>query len=230
MLPGPRQARWSRVIGVVAAAGLSAVLPACVVVPTGPSVASGPLPSLGVCAQSPNYADSPLADQPPPLLLRWKNFPVGVYIDTVGVPAASASLYRDAVMAGVSTWSEATHGQVGGVVFTSTDVIAQVVIRVKTGNVSKGSGRTSVRYAGRLLLDATSEITRPDAEVSTGVLDAAAIRVSVAATVAHEMGHALGVMLHSPNGDDLMSPTIEPRRIGSPTTADLNTLLQAYCG
>jgi predicted Zn-dependent protease len=85
-------------------------------------------------------------------------------------------------------------------------------------------------------------ITNSQFDASTGLLTPGSVSVTAAVhdqrgqlltseemttTIAHELGHALGINGHSPNPSDLMYPIQQPG-ISTPQTRDINTAMTAY--
>jgi len=211
---------WSCLCLGIASAG-------CIILPTSPS---GPLPALGECNLAPNYIDSPLADHPDPQLLRWREFPVSVYVDMSAVPDSLRATYAGAAKAGAESWFVATEGRLGGISWTDNAHGSQ--IRIRIGMVENGNpGSTAVKIQGRVLTEATTTIERPPSDaVDVQGGQQGFIATAVAQIIAHEMGHALGILLHSTDGADLMAARLY---VGTPapwiTAADRHTLLHAYC-
>jgi hypothetical protein len=200
---------------------------ACILPPTTPSDAA--LPTLSECGLAPNYVNSSLADQPPARLLRWRTFPVRLYVDVRDVPDTLAGLYREAAERGATAWDTATGGRVGRFQHVDAPSRSQVIVRFRSG--IGNSAATTAQFSGRLLIQTTTEVGRPgrDGEL-VGLGRGAQVSQTIEQIVSHEMGHALGILLHSPNPGDLMAQLI---RVGSGgnviTAADRHTVLQAYC-
>ena len=214
--------RWTT-HGVCAAVVAAAT--GCVVLPLSPS--DGSLPAIGECGLSPNYADSALADQAPPQLLRWRSFRVRAHLDLAAVPDALKPVYELAARDGAESWSRATDGRVGAIAWVAGSD-AQIVLRIAPG---APSARTTVRVTGRELVGATTEVFRPGDDLDRASRGGqAAVSLVLSQVVGHEVGHALGILMHSPNPGDLMAPHIRVGTGGNAISeADRHTLLQAYC-
>ncbi|HEY7531482.1 MAG TPA: hypothetical protein VH681_01715 [Nitrospiraceae bacterium] len=70
-----------------------------------------------------------------------------------------------------------------------------------------------------------SAMSEPEGLVRDGVLSREAFLRGISGIAAHEMGHLLGIIGHPRWTDVLMGP----RYYDSPTIADVNTLIEAYC-
>lgn len=188
------------------------------------------MPALAECGLSPSYVDSTIADQLPPQLLRWRDFPVRAYLDTDGVPTTLRPGYEHAITSGAESWYRATGGKVGAIRWVSDAAEAQIQLRIRLKD-QWVPGRTLVEVSGRELLRATTDIERPPSDVDAADKGPGGhVHAAVSRVVSHEMGHALGIMLHSPNVEDLMFAAIRLDPGGqSITPADRHTLYHAYC-
>ena len=209
--------------------GVLIVTVACVYLPTAPSDDS--LPVLGACGLLPNYVESGLADQQPPRLLRWRDFPVRVHVDSRGAPDALRPVYDAAAMRGTESWSTVTDGRIGRASYVSTPSAAQIVVRFVFGTGTTASAATTAQFSGRLLIRATTAVNRPAGDIEQLERgDEDQVTRAIVQMVGHEMGHALGILLHSPDPGDLIARVIQVSGDGNGITpSDHHTLLQAYC-
>jgi predicted Zn-dependent protease len=152
-------------------------------------------------------------------------------MESNGVPEALLAIYRDAVRDSARSWSDATEGRIGTIEFVEGTASAQIVVRFVSGPGVTAFAATTATMSGRLLTHAAAEIRRParDVELLQRGRGGDVAQV-IQQVVGHEMGHALGIMMHSPSSRDLMAGEIRVGRDGNAiTAADRHTLLQAYC-
>jgi hypothetical protein len=104
---------------------------------------------------------------------------------------------------------------------------AQAVIRFGSG---PAAAATTTEYAGRVIVRSTTTVSRPerDGDLVDRGLSPQVIELA-AQIVGHEMGHALGILLHSPDSRDLMARVIRAGAGSTLTAADRHTFQQAYC-
>lgn len=205
---------------------------------TEPSPTGSGSSTLGQCNVSPNYVNSTLADTPPARLLRWQSdrFPLAVYLDVSSVPSNMQPLYRDSVTVGADLWNVATQGRIGRFALVASSSGANITMRFSMRSDTNYFALTTSNFAGSVVQSASISFERSSFELELAQRDPRFVVLSVSSTVAHEMGHALGVMLHSPDPADLMAPgpLRNPIQIGQDprtfiTPSDLNTMSHAYC-
>lgn len=165
-------------------------------------------------------------------IIRWQTelMPIKVYINPSPKDAAGFNPSMiPIVKKGVEKWSSASNGKV---VFTYVNDpnLANIkidwkgVFNKKLVGASAGTkyaaGSTSPDYKGDILEGMSMVLTPTDPNGRPHSPD------SLEKTVTHEMGHALGIMGHSSNTNDMMYPVAQgPRSI---TKRDINTLTLLY--
>jgi hypothetical protein len=203
-----------------------------------PQAPATPVPVLGVCDAAPNYVDSRLPGMPgsAPALRRWASFPVTYSVDTSGVPEELRAVYAEAGTMVRELWSTATGDRVG--TFRQVARDGQIAVSVVDADTLPAVGVTTVAGLGNVITRASIQIGRLSDD---GLLLKRGLRrrvtLQTANTMAHEIGHVLGIQLHSPNEADLMyeygnfvpgrDDDRDPRTFITP--ADRNTMLHAYC-
>lgn len=189
-----------------------------------PRVSMPPPQILTRCDGEPSFVDSTQ-------LKRWSHFPIRIHIDIGSLPAPVQATYREAIERGVGLWSEATHGKIGAFEVHYDEPDAPVRISIAEGRLPDHAiGLTELTFTGNRILSATVQLTRSQFE-GTEFLSH-----DVASTTAHEMGHVLGIVDHSPHREDKMwvsgnfNVQTEDRDPSSLLTPrDVNTLEEAYC-
>jgi hypothetical protein len=179
---------------------------------------------LATCGAEPSFAESTL-------LKRWERFPVGVFVDTDSLPEAARASYKEGIARGVKLWAEATGGQIGD--FEVNDDKPDSPVRISMAErplPDNALGSTQLTFTLNRIVSATVLLTRSRFE-GTPFLSH-----DVASTTAHEMGHVLGIVDHSPHPGDKMwasgnfsagNAAREPSSLITPR--DVNTLEEAYC-
>jgi hypothetical protein len=161
-------------------------------------------------------------------------------VDTSGVPVEARQLYEDAATVARDLWSIATGDRVGLLRSVSPgtgDIRVKIVPSNDEGPVAVTAG---LPLSGPEITRALIEIERYPLDVELiGIGHQRPILLQVINLIAHEIGHALGIELHSTNDQDLMSndgnflmnvdPNTHPDPRSFVTAADRNTLLHAYC-
>jgi hypothetical protein len=179
---------------------------------------------LGDCGIAPSFADRTQ-------LKRWESFPVEVYVDASSLPKELRKAYLEGIERGVGLWSEATGGRIGSFHLNYDRPESPISISLSHEPLpDRALGSTELKFAGSRILSAAVSLTRSEFEGT------AFLAHDVANTAAHEMGHALGIVDHSPHPEDKMSVAgnfgvhnegQDPRRLI--THRDVNTLEEAYC-
>jgi hypothetical protein len=203
---------------------------------TPPPVAS--LPVLGACNTVPNYVTSTLSGMPgsEPRLRRWESFPITYSVDTSSLPATVQKVYEEVGSVARDLWSDGTAGRVARLRPVETG--GQISVRFVPSESLAAAGFTSIAGIGDVITGAVIQLARypDDLSLIKGGLQRRVTRHTVN-TLAHELGHALGIQLHSPDASDLMhedgnflpgrDDDRNPRSFI--TAADRNTMLHAYC-
>jgi len=218
-------------------------LPAPPLPPPVPTTACEPnrrgpaLPALAACCVAPNY----VGEQPP--LDRWAQFPLRVSIDRASLTVAGSALddYEAGIRLGTGVWALATGGSIGETIVDFDLPAAELSIRLIASDPDDAECRLlQLCYEGvfnatiieddRVLRRGEIVLVRDQIERSADIVRN--LREYVAGLVGHEMGHALGMSIHSPDPADLMYERW-PRAIGRPypwaSEADINSLNTAYC-
>lgn len=179
---------------------------------------------LATCGAAPSFAESTL-------LKRWERFPVSVFIDTESIPQSERASYLDGIEHGVRLWAEATGGKIGDFEVNEDKPDSPVRISIAEGPLPDHAiGSTELTFTMSRIVSATVLLTRSQFEGT------AFLSNDVASTTAHEMGHVLGIVDHSPHPEDKMwtSGNFSAENAGREpstliTSRDVNTLEEAYC-
>lgn len=194
----------------------------------------GPLLTpLAACCVSPNFVDWRIP------LLRWERFPLLVSIEraSLALVGDQADAYEQGIREGAVIWALATQGNIGRVNF-AFDVEAEITIRLSEQDTdgdcvlfdvcSEGFFNPEVVEFDRVLRRGTIGLIRDQIRRQA----TSDVKGYIAKLVGHEMGHALGVRLHSDDPKDVMYGRTG-RAAGTPypwvSQRDLNTLGTAYC-
>ncbi len=193
---------------------------------TGPSLAP-----LAPCCVQPNYVSEPDAT-----LRRWERFPVRVSIDSQSLSLAgdAAPVYVEAIKEGLGVWSVATGGVIGTVEadldLPASDIVLTLADPPDDDCYLLECLGQFVRTLGadRMMRGGTIELY----PAILGNHPADYLRRIVAKLTGHEMGHALGLALHSVDDHDLMFHSVYTATQTSypwVSQRDLNTVGTAYC-
>lgn len=162
----------------------------------------------------PNYAPSVSR-------YHWGDFPVRIYVDDTTSSYTSEEKAR--FLARWQSWSDALDSQVNYELTTdkeSAEIEVYLVTRAEvlkvTGN-NTALGTTRIDRIGNRLTHTRIYISMTDNR-------------DVLSTMAHEIGHGLGISGHSPYKTDLMYAVQQSRGPIAPTERDENTVRTAYCG
>lgn len=217
---------FERIIGIVKSICLtilivSSALAACA--DRSPAGPVSPVAFFGPCFQQPNF----IFDVQ---LNRWRSFPLAYFFDSSSFEPDLIDDYRDAVTSGLHRWAEATGTGLGAVVEVDDRLQAQFVITSRDLSPPEQFARTfhstgTPFLAGGEIAFKRSDLTEIEDRIRDGEIDADVFFGVVAGVTAHEMGHLLGIIGHSPRDDVLMGTEYHD----FPTIADVNTLIHAYC-
>lgn len=179
---------------------------------------------LATCGAVPSFAESTV-------LKRWERFPVDVFVDSDSIPETARGSYLEGIQRGVGLWAEATGGTIGDFQVNDDKPESPVRISISGGPLPDDAiGSTELTFTLNRIVSATVRLTRSQYEGT------AYLAHDVASTMAHEMGHVLGIVDHSPDPDDKMwaSGNFSVDNAGQEpssliTSRDVNTLEEAYC-
>jgi hypothetical protein len=179
----------------------------------GPDQNSAPI--LGSCNAQPNYV-------PQVILNRWYDFPLRFVLIESSFPVDDRDEVLERIIEGIHQWSSSTNGRIGSLVEVRDADEADLIIEADdlgTTGAARTTHATGTPFlsGGRIAFDRQTVIEL--SQVEDGRF--------ISALAAHEMGHLLGIIGHPSLQDVLMSAPLQAER---PTTADLNTLMHAYCG
>ena len=173
---------------------------------------------------APSFADSTQ-------LKRWASFPVEVYVDASSLPQELRQTYLEGIERGVGLWSEATRGKIGSVRLNYERPQSPISISLSREPLPDDAiGSTELKFTSSRIVSAAVSLTRSHFEGTAFLAE------DVANTTAHEMGHALGIVDHSPHPEDKMwvsgnfgvhNEGQDPEHLITPR--DVNTLEEAYC-
>ena len=157
---------------------------------------------------------------------RWDHFPIKVAF-TNDVSVSGTSL-RSVVLAGFDKWVTATGGVIGYTVVTDP-ATADMPITFQNLGATPGKGDT-LGLTTRTYFPSTLQITSVAMSLNYWpTMTGAQAFQGLKSTAAHEFGHALGIVGHSPNSDDIMflsgSINGDDKAV---TTRDLNTIKSDY--
>jgi hypothetical protein len=186
-------------------------------VPTTPEV-------LASCNVQPSFASETQ-------LKRWQSFPIGVRVDLGALPEALHTIYREGIERGIGLWEEATFGRIGVFSINYSGADTRVALSLAEGALPDNAlGITELTFRNELIVSANVQLTRSHYEGTAFLVN------DVANTTAHEMGHVLGIVDHSPFPEDKMwvAGNFGIHNQGNDplsllTTRDINTLQEAYC-
>ena len=154
-----------------------------------------------------------------------------VYVDLGALPEAVWSIYREGVEKGIGLWSEATTGRIGEFRVSYRRSNSPVTLSVTRGALRDDAiGITELTFTDARIVNAEVQLTRSRYEGTLFLVN------DIANTTAHEIGHVLGIVDHSPFSEDKMwaSGNFTVHNQGNDplslvTPRDINTLQEAYC-
>ena len=214
--------RFRYLLGLLCHIALALV--ACTPLPSSPDAA--PV-SLGSCGAQPSFAG---ATQ----LKRWQSFSVDVYVDLGPIPETLRDVYREGVERGIHLWAEAEQWTMGHMVqfrVSYSPNAAPVTLALTADPLPENAmGITELTFTDELIVNANVKLTRSHYERTPFLVN------DLANTTAHEIGHVLGIVDHSPSSADKMSSAgnfgihnQDHDPVSLLTASDLNTLREAYC-
>ncbi len=214
--------RFRYLLGLLCHIALAEV--ACTPLPLSPDKTPGILAS---CGAQPNFVS---ATQ----LKRWQSFPVDVYVDLGSVPETLLDVYREGVERGIHLWAEALQRTMGRMVkfrVSYSPNAAPVTLSLTAGPLPENAmGITELTFTDELIVNAKIKLARSHYERTPFLVN------DLANTTAHEIGHVLGIVDHSPSSEDKMSAAgnfgihnQDQDPVSLLTSSDLNTLREAYC-
>lgn len=218
MFVSPASFRFRYLLGLLCHVAFSLV--ACNELPTSAASAA---PVLASCGLEPSFETT--------VLKRWERFPVDLNIDLGSFPESVRGAYREGVERGVRLWAEATYGRIGAFRIHYDRPGSPVTIALSSTPLPDNAiGSTALTYTADRIVSASVQLTRSLFEGTPFLAN------DVASTTAHEMGHALGIVEHSPYPEDKMwvsgnfgvhNEGRDPLNLLTPR--DVNTLSEAYC-
>ena len=218
MFVSPASFRFRYLLGLLCHVAFSLV--ACSELPTG--LSSTP-PILASCGLEPSFDTTELK--------RWERFPLDVHIELSSFPESVREVYREGVERGIRLWAEATDGRIGAFRVHYDRPSSPVTITLSGAPLPDDAiGSTALTYIADRIVSASVQLTRSLFEDTTFLAN------DVASTTAHEIGHTLGIVDHSPHPEDKMwvsgnfgvhNEGRDPLSLLTPR--DVNTLQEAYC-
>ena len=184
--------RFRYLLGLLCHVALALV--GCTPLPTAPDSTQALASQLSSCGAQPNFASETL-------LKRWRRFPVDIYVDhNLGaLPEAVRGIYREGVEKGIGLWSEATTGRIGKFRVSYQRSHSPVTLSVTRGALPDNAiGITALTFTDERIVNADVQLTRSHYEGTPFLVN------DIANTTAHEMGHVLGIVDHSPFSEDKM--------------------------
>ena len=157
---------------------------------------------------------------------RWpaNRMPITYHMDENANVQGYRPGFKAAVEAAMNSWSNASGGKIS---FTPVDAGNAALQISWTDDPTKMNAARELGHAEAVCDDQglrSSVILLLTKQVNGSVInDAFAKHIAM-----HELGHALGILGHSPNADDVMYATTIPGGSASLTKKDANTLLALY--
>lgn len=194
----------------------------------------------GHCGNSPIYAAADV------VLLRWKQFPLTVFIDYTNAPSINVGnnreIYTRALQTGVVGWTAAGNG-LGAIRFVTTPIDADITVKfgdAQAANMAQGKPYTP-GLAGVTIFKRDGNF--PNSYIIKGTtitLDVAEFTDKITWTginyeeylglvTLHEMGHALFAAGHPKNSVSAMSPAVPFNTKPVLSQLDMNSIREAYC-
>ena len=202
-----------------------------------PKPSDASLPVLGDCNTVPNYSTSTAlrgclgASRAP----RWESFPITYSVDTSSLPASVRKLYDEAGVVARDLWSDRDCRARGSAPTSGERRTDQRAIRsVRVNPVGRVHDDRRQWQRDYQRFDSMARFPDDVSLIKRGLQRR--VTLHTVNTLAHEIGHALGIQLHSPDASDLMNEdgnflpgrddARDPRSFI--TAADRNTMLHAY--
>lgn len=186
--------------------------------PVVPTPSDTPRPTI---TATPNRQFTPNYINDIDTLRRWRQFPVRVLFVRDGNYSAAA---QQRTLAGFEFWlRQIPNGPTFTIVSDSQESDLKITFYKFDSAMNNVLGTTRVFSSTNAAFAGT--IAR--AEMNLGITGNNTLDI---ATAAHEYGHALGILDHSKNPDDLMFFQGNDNRSGQLTIADVNTMLTNYNG
>ncbi|MCX6344369.1 MAG: matrixin family metalloprotease [Armatimonadetes bacterium] len=158
-------------------------------------------------------------------LLHWNHLPMKVSFETPTNMAElgwSSSIFTNAA----DEWNQPGKRALVSVVpyGEPADAVVKFVNRSVFTGGTNATGIAHISYYENSLLITAANIEVCKDDPFRGTLSANDVQF----TIAHEIGHALGIHGHSENTSDLMFNTFDSGKQYSPTLRDFNTIMSAY--
>lgn len=188
----------------------------------------------GPCGNTPIY---PAADA---YLIRWRHFPLTVYVDLSSAPninqGNNREMYTRVVQTGLVGWTAVGNG-IGAIRFVNTPIDADITLRFGdataihrsqggTGNVA---GITVSPRDGRYILKGTAITLDVSEFARIMTLSGVNYEDFVGLVTLHEMGHALFVSGHPKTQGNAMSTGQPFNTKPGLSQLDVNSIRESYC-
>ena len=152
---------------------------------------------------------------------RWNHFPVKIHINRDQI----SNLYENRLRVGLDKWTKATGGALS---YTITENNAEADIEIVTGDVPAGT----IGYC-KASWDDAGVLTNAQITLTPALLGQDGLNNQLETIIAHEFGHALGIIGaeanagHSLDSEDLMYRAPSPS-LSVISERDMNTITNVY--